>query len=601
MSDTHQSVLRTFIPPALWLFALPIVAIAFSAYTVGSIDASFHEVMVDNVASEAGLDAAGRAEAMAGLDGLRLSTLCATQGFVDGTPDLADVCGDLWQLGWIGTLGWLSVLLGIFTTAGALAMAALAWARTDRQVLAFGLGWNLMRATSATQAVMQGVLVVALSFWLTAWFFSVYVVKLIVIAAVLAAVAVWKILQAIFTRPDITLPVEGSLLTPEAAPDLWARVRSIAQAIGTAPPDRIIAGIDDNFYVTEGEIRHEDQTHQGRTLYVSLSLLRVMNQDEADAVLAHEMAHYAGGDTAVSAQLVPMQARYRIYLQALQEGVITLPIFQPMMAFYALFEMARAKSSREREHTADAKAAAHTSPNAIGSALVRVGAYASYRGRVERSLFEQNEQLAELGIASRVASGFTDYAQGPTLFEDLGDAQMPHPFDSHPPMADRLAAVGSTVQLTDAPTLLTQQAVAPWTELIPDADELEAAQWAAYERRFAEAHDQMLAWRYKPSNDEELAHVLKYFPEVVFTASKGGGLHVRYDGLDVDGWPAVVPYGDFKKTEVIDGSFKKVLRITLHSGGKREVPLKGIAEGEQAFLQTLGTYLQRHEVAHAEG
>ena len=58
-----------------------------------------------------------------------------------------------------------------------------------------------------------------------------------------------------------------------------------------------------------GSIELDEVRYTGRTLYVSLSLLRVLEQDEADAVLAHELAHFHGGHTAVSASLVPMQAR----------------------------------------------------------------------------------------------------------------------------------------------------------------------------------------------------------------------------------------------------------------------------------------------------
>ncbi|MDP6945490.1 MAG: TetR family transcriptional regulator, partial [Myxococcota bacterium] len=124
--------------------------------------------------------------------------------------------------------------------------AGLATVSTRAQVAAFAIGWNTLRLTSAVQAVGQGALGVLLSYWVTAYFLNIYVPKLIFLVAAVALMAVWALVKGIFKRVRLALPVNGALLTEEAAPALWERVRAIASKVGTEAPSQIIAGIDDN-------------------------------------------------------------------------------------------------------------------------------------------------------------------------------------------------------------------------------------------------------------------------------------------------------------------------------------------------------------------
>jgi Zn-dependent protease with chaperone function len=71
----------------------------------------------------------------------------------------------------------------------------------------------------------------------------------------------------------------------------------LSHEIGTAAPDHVIVGIDDTFFVTEHPVAIQGARCKGRTLFVSLSLLRTMPEDERTAVLAHELAHFSGYDT----------------------------------------------------------------------------------------------------------------------------------------------------------------------------------------------------------------------------------------------------------------------------------------------------------------
>jgi hypothetical protein len=52
-----------------------------------------------------------------------------------------------------------------------------------------------------------------------------------------------------------------------------------------------------------------------------------------------------------------------------------------------------------------------------------------------------------------------------------------------------------------------------------------------YEQRFAAAHEQSLAYRYEPANDEEREIVLRYFPPVSFDLGNDKRIDIRYEGL----------------------------------------------------------------------
>ena len=91
----------------------------------------------------------------------------------------------------------------------------------------------------------------------------------------------------------------------------------------------------------------------------------------------------------------------------------------------------------------------------------------------------------------------------------------------NPPLAERMQNVGHTVGEQDYSAIVTRAPEATWIPDIPTADSIEQRLWGVYEQQFAAAHEQQLAYRYRPATDEERALVLKYFPPVEF-ALRGG-------------------------------------------------------------------------------
>ena len=286
------------------------------------------------------------------------------------------------------------------------------------------------------------------------------------IGAIGAAAAV---IAAIFKKLDNTFELSGALIEREADSPLWNDLDKICDQVGTQPPDRVIAGIDNNFFVTEHAVTLDGQVHEGRTLFVSLSLLKTLQGSQADAVMAHEMAHFSGNDTMYSKKISPLLARYETYLPALHAGGISLPVFYFMRCFRSLFQISLGKLSREREFRADKIASETASPPDIANALLKIAAYGEYRGKVEHDLFDTEKALETLNISQRVSHGFKEFACSFVKGGKVNEAKTAHPFDSHPPFEERVAAVQVKLSNEDMLNVLQAEPDARWYRNIKQA------------------------------------------------------------------------------------------------------------------------------------
>jgi Zn-dependent protease with chaperone function len=601
-APTKLGFIRAFLLPASMLFALPAFAVWFAGHAEHSYDRSFFALVFPQIDRDATLSQAERANLHRFYENVPPSRAC-----MDRSPELAsyrenlgETCSDLGQFAWSRRAAWSAIAVGLGALLFALLCALAAFLSRPAQYVSFLLGWNVLKLVGAVETLLQGGLLVWLSFWTTALWTERYFVKLIGIAGVIAVAAAFKVIVAIFRRPAGGVDVEGELLSEQGSPELWARIRELCKALGSTPPDQIVAGIDDNFFVSEGEVRVAGRALSGRTLYVSLSLLRTLQRSEAEAVLAHEMAHLLGGDTGHSKKLAPLVTRFIHYLEALHAGLITRPIFYFMRAYFAVFQLSVGQSHRRAEFAADALAARVTSPLDIARSLIKVGAYSSYRGRVEEALFGADRVHAEVGIALRVSSGFGDYARTEKLHFDLHDSVTPHPFDSHPPLRERLANVGCQLAAEDYASVLTVPVQSSWFEAIAEAPAIEARLWDAYEQRFAQAHDLALAYRYQPATDEERAHVEKHFPALTFEGKEPAQqAQLDFANIRYFEWEAPVGFDEIASASVEERMFKKYLDLKLKEGGvfksKRSICLTKLADAD-GLLAAFNRYYGRHQV-----
>ncbi|MFO0582247.1 MAG: M48 family metallopeptidase [Anaeromyxobacter sp.] len=605
-----RSFVKALVLPALTLLLVPLGAIAFTRYGEAKLDGQLRAAMTAQIERSAKLSPDEKVEWKAFVAAHPPSAACT-----DAAPDAqryrAMVCepwGEVWQFAMADRVALASAVVGVLALLGVGVLGLVAFRSRAAQYWSFMLGWRALVAVTVLETIAQGALLVWLSYWVTALLFERYVPKLIFVAAIAAAGAAYAIVKAVLTRPPEPEPLEAEALREEDAPGLWARVRELASRVGTAPPATIAAGIDDNFFVTEYPLALAGGAAPGgRLLYVSLPLLRTLAPAEAAAVLGHELAHFKGGDTAASARLQPALARYHAYTGSLEGKGLTGPAAAVMRLYRAIFELALSREQRRRELVADAEAARVTSPADVGRALVKVVSYSSFRARTERELFEQ--QVAHeggLSLRGRIDAGLAAHAAAPGFVEHVRGARVPHPFDSHPPLDDRLAAVKAGTRLEDAAAILAERPERTWADEVETAEAIEERLWGAYEGRFQAVHEESLAWRYLPATEAERAHVVKYFPDRAFPTKDGGEVRITHEGVvRADGQR--IRFVEIAAAKVDAGTFTEGLVLTRAEGAPGEktfkVKLKPLGKGADAFKAAFQHYWQRDQVArqHAAG
>ncbi len=601
--DVQQQIKKAMGKALFWallgLFALPVFSLWFAEHVLSEWNQEIRGAMAEGSSVQ--------------LDAANLSAL-PDISFYCGHVDPAirkEVCGffsDPWQMYWADRVAIAAILVGLLTI-GIMAWSAW-WAKNKRgaELTAFSFGWTGLRATTAISVFLQGLLLAWLSYWLTAYFMNVYVPKLIVVAVIAAAVATYMVIAAIFKRVKSINNVSGMVLSEAQAPQLWLRVRQFAGALRTEAPQQIIVGIDCNFFVTQMPLTLGDgQVLTGRSLFLSIPLLRWLAHDEADAVLAHELAHFAGGDTQYSAALGPKLEQFNHYITALEQSlaVIVVPILN---LFRASFEFVLQSRSREREFAADSIAAQVTSPRAIATSLVKVAAYANYRGRVEAGLFEARQQHhGALGIGQQVMQGLQAFTQSPQFHSDMQDCNTPHPFDSHPPLPERMQNVGHVIAPEHYSAVTSAMPTMTWAAAINNADQIEQQLWAQFEQQFANEHAEMLPFRSDPNNPAERDIVLSRFPDISFPIKSGGAFLVSAFGMQNPADGSLVEWDRVQALQYNDGSFTAADSLLVTHPEKRSVignqtttiKLKVSKEVREAIKESIGQYWHRHQVMRA--
>jgi Zn-dependent protease with chaperone function len=293
-----------------------------------------------------------------------------------------------------------------------------------------------MRAALAL-AMLAGffVLAIALAGGLTAiaiWRFSVGDPEggawMLVVAIGLGGPALWATLRAFFVRPEPS----GFELARDTCPELWRHVDELAHLAGTRGPDdiRLVDGANASVWERRGV----------RYLELGLPLVAGLNVGELRSVLAHELGHYGGGHTQLSAMT------YRAKL-ALQLSMHEDRVFGLLSAWAHLYALVAASESRDHERFADEVAVAAAGRDAARRALLRSGPV----GEAWSDYLTSYVSLAL--IAERtppLLEGFRSYLDHPRRVHELRDLERrmaelepASVFDSHPPIRERVAVMAS--------------------------------------------------------------------------------------------------------------------------------------------------------------
>lgn len=222
----------------------------------------------------------------------------------------------------------------------------------------------------------------------------------------------------------VVLAMYGAREVGEAeAPDLVGIVRGLAQRAGLPMPRvYVIPTASPNAFATGRGPQHA-------AVAVTEGILRLMDREELEGVLAHELAHVRNRDTLISAiaatlagviMMLANMARWAAFFGGGRDeenrggvlGLVVMAVLAPVAAL--LIQMA---ISRAREYLADATAAQITKkPRALASALQRL------QQATQRLPLEANPATAHLFIVNPLSG---------RSFLSL--------FSTHPPIEERVA------------------------------------------------------------------------------------------------------------------------------------------------------------------
>ena len=283
-------------------------------------------------------------------------------------------------------------------------------------------------------------------------------------------VDVWKASRKPLENEPID--VMGQTVSRQQAPELWAFVDSVAAKTGAGLPDTLVVGLNEGFFVTEHPVQLASGAllPQGRVLYLPLPYLAFLNAGEVAAVIGHELGHFIGEDTLYSQRFSPIYSATIHHLVAISGGeryeeswmdILRRPATLFGEMFLDSFHEAVRYWSRKRELAADGVGAQVVSPQAVASSLLRISALAPLVEEALQANWDRGETV-EGGVLGHVrqlvaAKGMTDPS------EHL-DQRQAHPTDTHPELAERLAALGVPV----SPELLARAMDAQGSPLLQE-------------------------------------------------------------------------------------------------------------------------------------
>ena len=279
---------------------------------------------------------------------------------------------------------------------------------------------------------------------------------------VVTLAAIFVVIRGVFVSTHVRARhVVGVEVTPAQQPALWARIHELAARVGTRAPRRLYLVPDVNAAVWENT-RLLGLVPGRRQMMVGVPLLMAQTPAQLDAVLAHELGHYGNRDTQVGGLVGRTRQGVLSALRtAGREGRFELPgagLFVALFSGYAKVVLrVTQEASRAQEFAADRVAAEIAGPANVIAALSELrGIGAAFDFYLARYV-SPGLELGLLPAPPEVFGSFSAMLADPVRRAELDEmAQNPRdrphdPYDSHPPMVERIAALAALPRNEAAP------------------------------------------------------------------------------------------------------------------------------------------------------
>lgn len=311
----------------------------------------------------------------------------------------------------------------------------------------------------------------------------------------------------------------GPSLTRGHHPRFFGLLDELATATGQPVPDAVFLVASTTAWVTQ----HGGTFGFGsrRILAIGLPVLAALNASELRAVLAHEYAHFMGGETRLGGLLHRTRSAMEQTLFRLERaGPFTALLQRPLRAYARFFLRRTLAISRAQEWAADRVAADVAGRRAFTSGLLKIQVIDS---AFDGFLAEELNPILVERVLPPIVEGFRSFLEGPLIRDryeralaDLVEANRSGvaklaptagQYDSHPWLHERVDALASLPEgqpppadgpahrlLDDWPRL--ERAIC--ARMIPDAPRFPAIAWDAvgeqvlvpsYRKRLAKVAD----------------------------------------------------------------------------------------------------------------
>lgn len=365
------------------------------------------------------------------------------------------------MVAWWAAIGSLLYML-VVLIAGAVC-------KVSRKLLLaiFAPGLYISSIAISVIVVAQGFVLVGTLYYIEAAIIGrvhYFLLLLLAFAAILGAVTIIGETFNCVRRAKIT--VVGNSLKSEEYPHLWEFVSDIAKQVEVEIPHHLIVGLTPTFFVTEANVECWGEELKGRTMYISAPLCRILDRQQLEGIIAHELGHFKGLDTQFSLNFYPIYRGTVDSLQAIVEaidisgrGAVALIPGAYMLSFFLeCFSGAEKKLSRERELAADALAGQVAGAPAFATGLVKVLAFSGVWVHLTMLMYDwlkkgtvtiDEDEYEAHELFSNLSNLFVMYLRSEmqsSLLNGLDSKNDPHPTDTHPPLSVRLAALNLTLE-----------------------------------------------------------------------------------------------------------------------------------------------------------
>lgn len=272
------------------------------------------------------------------------------------------------------------------------------------------------------------------------------IVALFIFGIIIAATMVWSLIPR---RQSFKAP--GLLLERSTQPRLFSEIENIAAALKEPMPSEVYLIGDVNAFVAD---RGGFFGSGRRVMGLGLPLLSILTVSQFRAVLAHEFAHYYGGDTSLGPWVYRAQTAIVRVFQNIGSigklariavlGLMYMVVATLMKWYFQLFLRAMSLASRQREYRADELACM------VAGRQPLIDGLRAIHGAAMAWPAYWNTELAPVlksGALPGIAEGFSRFIAVPAVFDQIQkgiakqiDEGKSKPYDSHPPLSARIDA-----------------------------------------------------------------------------------------------------------------------------------------------------------------